>query len=40
METEAPIDRRAVIDDVQQLLGTVARLIGATVGEARERDRR
>jgi len=29
-----------VIDEVQQLLGTVARLIGATVGETRERDRR
>lgn len=40
METEAPIDRSAVIDEVQQLLGTVGRLIGATVGETRERDRR
>jgi len=40
METEAPIDRSAVIEEVQQLLGTVARLIGVSVGETRERDRR
>ena len=40
METEAPIDRSAVIREVQQLLGSVARLIGVSVGETRERDRR
>lgn len=40
MDTEAPIDRRAVIEEVQQLFGTVARLIGAAVDETRERDKR
>ncbi len=40
METEAPIDRSAVIEEVQQLLGTVARRIGVSVGGTRERDRR
>lgn len=36
----AMLDQSAVIGEVQQSLGTVARLIGATVGETRERDRR
>ena len=40
MEAEGPIDRSAVIEEVQQLLGTVSRLIGVSVGETRERDRR
>jgi hypothetical protein len=40
METKAPIDRNAVIAEVQQLLGTGAPLTVMTVAETRQQDSR